>query len=98
MTRQPVSATPDAVPSPCISVCAMDAAGALCTGCFRTLDEIAAWGMLDADGKRAVLAALPARRAAAVPESASDASRAAGSATAVVLAIPPRRAADADSE
>ena len=36
----------------------------LCAGCFRTLDEIAAWSVLDAAGKRAVLAALPARRAA----------------------------------
>jgi uncharacterized protein len=48
---------------PCISVCVMDADGVLCTGCFRTLDEIAAWGTLDADAKRRVLAALPARKA-----------------------------------
>ena len=51
------------VPSPCISVCTMDAAGALCLGCFRTLDEIAAWSVLDADAKRAVLAKLARRRA-----------------------------------
>ena len=36
------------VPSPCISVCALDARGQLCAGCFRTLDEIAAWSVLDA--------------------------------------------------
>ena len=53
----------DRVPSPCISVCELDADGVLCTGCFRTLDEIAAWGTLDADAKRRVLAALPARKA-----------------------------------
>ena len=35
----------------------------MCAGCFRTLDEIAAWGSLDAAAKRAVLAALPERRA-----------------------------------
>ena len=51
------------VPSPCISVCVMDADGVLCTGCFRTLAEIAAWGTLDADAKRRILAALPAREA-----------------------------------
>jgi predicted Fe-S protein YdhL (DUF1289 family) len=51
------------VASPCISVCVMDAAGELCTGCFRTLDEIAAWSVLDTSAKRAVLAALPGRRA-----------------------------------
>jgi len=32
----------------------MDEASGLCEGCLRTLDEIAAWGMLDKAGKRAV--------------------------------------------
>jgi predicted Fe-S protein YdhL (DUF1289 family) len=41
----------------------MDPDGAFCLGCFRTLNEIAAWGMLDADAKRRVLALLPAREA-----------------------------------
>ncbi|MEP7180919.1 MAG: DUF1289 domain-containing protein [Betaproteobacteria bacterium] len=54
-----------AVASPCTSVCTMDAGSGLCVGCFRTLDEIADWSVLDADAKRDVLAALPARRAAA---------------------------------
>lgn len=53
----------DEVASPCISVCEMDVQSGYCRGCFRTLDEIAAWSVLDADGKKAVLAALPARRA-----------------------------------
>ncbi|MCW5610062.1 MAG: DUF1289 domain-containing protein [Rubrivivax sp.] len=51
------------VPSPCISVCRMDAASGWCEGCLRTLDEIAAWSLLDDEGKRAVWAQLPARRA-----------------------------------
>ena len=42
------------VPSPCISVCRMDAATGLCEGCFRTLDEIADWGMASDDAKRAL--------------------------------------------
>ena len=41
-------------PSPCISVCRMDAATGLCEGCFRTLDEIAGWGMGSDAQKRAV--------------------------------------------
>jgi uncharacterized protein len=41
----------------------MDAASGLCRGCFRTLDEIAAWSVLDADARRAVLSMLPQRRA-----------------------------------
>jgi uncharacterized protein len=50
------------VPSPCIGVCVMDPDGALCLGCFRTLDEIAAWSTLDADAKRWILAELRARK------------------------------------
>lgn len=50
------------VPSPCISVCVMDAARGWCTGCQRTLDEIAVWSILDDEEKRAVWALLPARR------------------------------------
>ena len=42
------------VPSPCLSVCRMDAASGLCEGCLRTLDEIAAWSALDETDKRAV--------------------------------------------
>jgi uncharacterized protein len=34
-----------------------------CTGCGRTLDEIALWSVLDDDDKRAVWALLPARLA-----------------------------------
>ena len=56
---------PGRVGSPCISVCVMDARLGLCAGCLRTLDEIASWSVLDDDARRAVLAALPARRQAA---------------------------------
>lgn len=50
------------VPSPCINVCRMDAASGLCEGCLRTLDEIAAWGTMDDDGKRMVCQRLEQRR------------------------------------
>jgi predicted Fe-S protein YdhL (DUF1289 family) len=52
----------DDVPSPCISVCTLDASSSYCTGCLRTLHEIATWSTMSAADKRAVLAALPARR------------------------------------
>jgi hypothetical protein len=42
------------VPSPCISVCRMDPATQWCEGCFRTLDEIAAWARMQDEGKREV--------------------------------------------
>ncbi|MCC6379266.1 MAG: DUF1289 domain-containing protein [Burkholderiales bacterium] len=49
--------------SPCTSVCRIDEATGLCVGCLRTLDEIAAWSTLGDDARRAIVAALPDRRA-----------------------------------
>ncbi|MFP4138088.1 MAG: DUF1289 domain-containing protein [Halomonas sp.] len=40
--------------SPCVRICRMAPDGGLCEGCGRTLDEIAAWGRLDEDGREAV--------------------------------------------
>ncbi|MGJ7580404.1 DUF1289 domain-containing protein [Variovorax sp. RHLX14] len=42
------------LPSPCTSVCRIDAASGLCDGCLRTLDEIAGWSRMDDAGKRQV--------------------------------------------
>ena len=42
------------LPSPCVSVCRMQASQDLCHGCFRQLNEIAAWGTMDDAAKRAV--------------------------------------------
>ena len=42
------------LPSPCISVCRMDAASGLCGGCFRSRDEIAEWSLSTDVEKRAV--------------------------------------------
>ena len=53
------------IASPCISVCQMSAATALCEGCFRTRDEIAAWGNAGDDVKRAIWARIEVRMAAA---------------------------------
>jgi predicted Fe-S protein YdhL (DUF1289 family) len=50
------------VQSPCINVCRMDAKTGLCEGCARTLDEIAAWSVMDDAEKRAVWDQLPQRR------------------------------------
>ena len=50
------------VPSPCVSLCKMDADRRYCMGCLRTIPEIVAWGKADDDYKHAVLAELPLRR------------------------------------
>ena len=49
---QSMAATGEIV-SPCISVCQMNAVTAMCEGCFRTRDEIAAWGSAGDAAKRA---------------------------------------------
>lgn len=51
------------VPSPCISLCRVDARTHWCEGCFRTLDEISKWSRLDATGKRRVWQAIGQRAA-----------------------------------
>src|SRR5689334_21130337 len=47
--------------SPCIKVCVLGSAGH-CTGCLRTLDEIATWGAMSAEQQWAVVGALEDRR------------------------------------
>ena len=47
--------------SPCINVCVLNPRTQLCEGCFRTLDEIAAWSSYSTSEKRAVLAELDER-------------------------------------
>ena len=59
--RMAAAGTGEDVPSPCISVCRMDARGELCLGCLRTLDEIAAWGRMGDADKREVWAQIAAR-------------------------------------
>jgi uncharacterized protein len=56
------------IASPCIKVCVIDPASGLCSGCGRTLAEIAAWASLDAGERRRIVAELPARRTRAHAE------------------------------
>ncbi|MAT56710.1 MAG: DUF1289 domain-containing protein [Melioribacteraceae bacterium] len=37
--------------TPCIKICEMDKETQLCKGCFRTISEIAVWGMLNENQK-----------------------------------------------
>jgi predicted Fe-S protein YdhL (DUF1289 family) len=49
-------------PSPCISVCVMQAHSGLCEGCARTIGEIAQWATAGEDEKRAIWMKLRERR------------------------------------
>ena len=50
--------------SPCIARCVIDTATQICTGCARSLDEIAVWGSASDAFRAGVWADLPARSAA----------------------------------
>ncbi len=57
--------TMSGVSSPCVRVCIVDGASGLCEGCGRTLKEIARWGAMSEEERRAIMAVLAARRASA---------------------------------
>jgi predicted Fe-S protein YdhL (DUF1289 family) len=56
---------PANVESPCIKVCALDAAGRYCMGCFRTAAEIGRWRDASNAEKRLIKAAAETRARAA---------------------------------
>ena len=49
------------VVSPCVSVCRLDSAIGLCTGCLRTMDEIAGWSEMTRAERVRVLEAVKER-------------------------------------
>jgi predicted Fe-S protein YdhL (DUF1289 family) len=51
-----------AIATPCVQHCKLDPTEGFCLGCFRTLGEVAGWGSLAPEQRRAVMAELPARR------------------------------------
>ncbi len=51
----------DEVESPCIKICIVHPEARICTGCHRTLDEIATWSRMSAQERRAVIDELPDR-------------------------------------
>ena len=55
----------NAVESPCVRECVIDAASGYCRGCHRTLHEISCWSTYTTAEQRTLLAELEQRRAAA---------------------------------
>ncbi len=51
----------DEVESPCIKICVVHPAERICTGCLRSMDEIAAWSRMSNEERRTLKAELPAR-------------------------------------
>jgi predicted Fe-S protein YdhL (DUF1289 family) len=59
-TPQPLQ--PGAIESPCVKVCVIDPATKRCTGCLRSLQEIARWSSLTSAERRRIMAELPGRK------------------------------------
>jgi len=59
-----VEAAGDLVPSPCISVCRINADSGMCEGCFRTLGEISAWARSGPEMQRELWRTIGQRMAA----------------------------------
>ena len=62
-----------AIETPCINVCAIDPASRLCTGCGRTLAEVAGWTAMSPRDRRRIMQDLPGRLAAYLQRRASAA-------------------------
>lgn len=57
MTGSPYPSTP------CVAVCAIDPKSGFCMGCYRTMKEIAGWGRMTEDERKAMQPVLDARKA-----------------------------------
>jgi hypothetical protein len=53
--------TRDEIASPCVKLCVIHPEERICVGCFRTIDEIAAWSRLAPAARAGILEDLPAR-------------------------------------
>lgn len=60
-----MNAAPPSPSTPCVNICVIDPRSSLCIGCGRTIDEIARWAVLDEPVRKAIMAGLSARLAAA---------------------------------
>ena len=60
--------SPAPIKTPCIKVCVVDGESGLCLGCYRKLNEVAAWSRLDDAERDRILAELPDRRSLIRPE------------------------------
>lgn len=59
------------VESPCVGICQLDARS-ICTGCGRTLHEIAGWSQASPSAKQVIVSLAAERRAAMNPPPKQD--------------------------
>ncbi len=56
------------IESPCVDICQLNMKTGICTGCFRTMDEISQWIELSDDDKREVLRTAKDRERKILPD------------------------------
>ncbi len=49
------------IESPCVKLCVIHPKAKICTGCYRTLDEIGSWSSLTPELRRDIMSNLPER-------------------------------------
>ncbi len=52
----------DEVESPCIQICVVHPTERICTGCYRTIDEIARWSKMDSTERAEIMQGLLERK------------------------------------
>ena len=51
----------DEIESPCVQICVVHPETRICTGCYRTIDEITDWSRMTPETRRDIMNDLPAR-------------------------------------
>ncbi len=51
----------DEIESPCVQICVVHPEARICTGCYRSIDEIGRWSKMSAQERRDIMADLPNR-------------------------------------
>lgn len=51
----------DEIQSPCIKLCVVHPEARICTGCYRSIDEIRIWSKLTHDERAEIMETLPGR-------------------------------------
>ena len=51
----------DEIESPCVQICVVHPETRICTGCYRTIDEITDWSRMTPQARRTIMHDLPAR-------------------------------------
>lgn len=51
----------DEIQSPCVQICMIHPEARICTGCFRSIEEITNWSKMTSEARADVMAKLPSR-------------------------------------